>query len=240
MKFSSFISTISSLVFPIRCPSCFLPGAQELTEFGICSICKGSIDSVVSITNRGPLRIFAGSQYTLNLSRIILAAKEQNQIQARVFLAECLYQSMRKALAEISFNREQAIKNIVLVPIPSRRLADRKRGFAHVELLIAQLIDRNKSLNFQVLNCLIHSRKISDQTSLNFNERALNMKGAFLVDQIKYLEIYPTKNSNSVVFLVDDLVTTGATVQAANSALSTLGARVDGVLASCATPGFTH
>ena len=147
---------------------------------------------------------------------------------------------MRKALAEISFNREQAIKNIVLVPIPSRRLADRKRGFAHVELLIAQLIDRNKSLNFQVLNCLIHSRKISDQTSLNFNERALNMKGAFLVDQIKYLEIYPTKNSNSVVFLVDDLVTTGATVQAANSALSTLGARVDGVLASCATTGFTH
>jgi ComF family protein len=240
VKFSSFISTISSLVFPIRCPSCFLPSAQELTEFGICSTCKGSIDAVVSITNRGPLRIFAGSQYTPNLSRIILAAKEQNQIQARVFLAECLYQSMRKALAEISFTREQAIKNIVLVPIPSRRLADRKRGFAHVELLIAQLIDRNKSLNFQVLNCLIHSRKISDQTSLNFNERALNMKGAFLVDQIKYLEIYPTKNSNSVVFLVDDLVTTGATVQAANSALSTLGARVDGVLASCATPGFTH
>jgi predicted amidophosphoribosyltransferase len=100
------------------------------------------------------LRIFAGSQYNPNLSRIILAAKEENQIQARVFLAECLYQSMRKALAEISFNREQAIKNIVLVPIPSRRLADRKRGFAHVELLIAQLIDRNKSLNFQVLNCL--------------------------------------------------------------------------------------
>ena len=98
----------------------------------------------------------------------------------------------------------------------------------------------NFSIRTKIYICLIHSRKISDQTSLNFNERALNMKGAFLVDQIKYLEIYPTKNSNSVVFLVDDLVTTGATVQAANSALSTLGARVDGVLASCATPGFTH
>jgi len=31
-----------------------------------------------------------------------------------------------------------------------------------------------------------------------------------------------------------------ATVQAANLALSTLGGRVDGVLASCATDGFTH
>jgi len=240
VKFKSFLSTISSLVFSIRCPSCLKPNVQEFTKLGICSKCEESIESIVSITNRGPLRIFAGSKYTPNLSRIILAAKEENQIRARVFLAECLYQSLNKALAEIALTRERPIKNVVLIPIPSRRLADRKRGFAHSELLTAQLIIRINTLNFEVLNCLTHSRKISDQTSLNFNERALNMKGAFLVDQIKYLEIYPVKNSNSVVFLVDDLVTTGATVQAANLALSTLGGSVDGVLASCATPGFTH
>jgi predicted amidophosphoribosyltransferase len=192
------------------------------------------------VSYRGPLQIFAGSKYTTNLSRIILAAKEDNQIQARAFLAERLNQSLKKALQEISQNREQAIRDIVVIPIPSRRLADRKRGFAHVELLVAQLMVLNKSLNIQVLNCLSHSKKISDQTSLNFHERAVNMKGAFVVDRIKYLEIYPTKNSNSVVFLVDDLVTTGATVQAANSALLTLGGSVDGVLASCATQGFTH
>jgi predicted amidophosphoribosyltransferase len=157
-----------------------------------------------------------------------------------MFLAECLNQSLNKALAEIALTRVRPIKNVVLIPIPSRKLADRKRGFSHSELLAAQLIIRINTLNFEVLNCLTHSRKISDQTSLNFNERALNMKGAFLVDQIKYLETYPVKNSNSVVFLVDDLVTTGATVQAANLALSTLGGSVDGVLASCATPGFTH
>ena len=194
----------------------------------------------VSVSYRGPLKIFAGSKYTLNLSRIILAAKEDNQIQARVFLAERLNQSLKKALQEISLTREQSIKKIVIIPIPSRRLADRKRGFAHVELLVTQLITLNKTLEIQVLNCLSHSRKISDQTSLNFHERAVNMKGAYVVDRIKYLEIYPTKNSNSVVFLVDDLVTTGATVQAANSALLTLGRSVDGVLASCATQGFTH
>ena len=194
----------------------------------------------VSVSYRGPLKIFAGSKYTLNLSRIILAAKEDNQIQARVFLAERLNQSLKKALQEISLTREQSIKKIVIIPIPSRRLADRKRGFAHVELLVTELMTLNKTLDIKVLNCLSHSRKISDQTSLNFHERAVNMKGAFVVDRIKYLEIYPTINSNSVAFLVDDLVTTGATVQAANSALLTLGRSVDGVLASCATQGFTH
>jgi predicted amidophosphoribosyltransferase len=192
------------------------------------------------VSHRGSLQIFAGSKYTPNLSRIILAAKEDNQFQARAFLAERLNQSLKRALVEISPSREQAIRTIVIIPIPSRSLADRKRGFAHVELLVAQLINLNENLNIQVLNCLSHSKRVSDQTSLNFHERAVNMKGAFVVDRIKYLEIYPTKNSNSVVFLVDDLVTTGATVQAANSALLTLGGSVDGVLASCATEGFTH
>ena len=189
---------------------------------------------------RGALQIFAGSKYTPTLSQIILAAKEDNQVQARAFLAERLNQSLERALAEISVRRELAISKIVIIPIPSRRLADRKRGFAHIELLVTQFMNLNKTLNIQVLNCLSHSKKVSDQTSLNFHERALNMKGAFVVDRIKYLEIYPTKNSNSVVFLIDDLVTTGATVQAANSALLTLGGSVDGVLASCATEGFTH
>jgi predicted amidophosphoribosyltransferase len=132
------------------------------------------------------------------------------------------------------------VKNVVIIPIPSRKLADRRRGFAHIELLVGELLALNENLNIQVLNCLSHSRKISDQTSLNFSERAMNMRGAFLVDQVKYLDFYPIKNSDSAVFLLDDLVTSGATVQAADLALSTLGGRLDGVLASCATAGFTH
>ena len=217
---------------------------EDFANYGICAECKRSIQTEVSITFRGPLQIFAGSKYTSNISRIILAAKEDNQLQARVFLAECLTQSLKKAIEEISLKRNQSIKNVVIIPIPSRKSADRKRGFAHIELLVTRLMVlnqlTNQAISFQVLDCLSHSRKISDQSSLNFNERAMNMKGAFTVDQVMYFESYPTKNSNSVVFLVDDLVTTGATVQAANSALSALGGRVDGVLASCATQGFTH
>ena len=244
MKFNSFTSAFSSLIFSIKCPSCLKSSMEDFANYGICAECKRSIQTEVSITFRGPLQIFAGSKYTSNISRIILAAKEDNQLQARVFLAECLTQSLKKAIEEISLKRNQSIKNVVIIPIPSRKSADRKRGFAHIELLVTRLMVlnqlTNQAISFQVLDCLSHSRKISDQSSLNFNERAMNMKGAFTVDQVMYFESYPTKNSNTVVFLVDDLVTTGATVQAANSALSALGGRVDGVLASCATQGFTH
>ena len=240
MNFPAFISACSSLVFSIRCPSCQKPSNQDFTEFGICFECRSLVQSRVSVTHRGRLRIFAGSSYTSNLSRVILAAKEENQIQARIFLAKQLTNSLQRALEEVSKHRAQSVKNVVVIPIPSRRLADRRRGFAHIELLVGQLLALNRNLDIQVLNCLSHSRKISDQTSLNFNERAMNMKGAFLVDQVKYLDFYPINNSDSAVFLLDDLVTSGATVQAADLALSTLGGRLDGVLASCATAGFTH
>ena len=240
MNFSSFLSACSSLVFSIRCPSCQKPSKATFKELGICPKCRDSIKTEVSITYRGRLQIFAGSDYSPNLSRVILAAKEENQIQARIFLAKQLSQSLEKALKDISINRSQRIEDVVIIPIPSRKSADRRRGFAHIELLVNQLMEMNETLNIRVLNCLSHSRKISDQTSLNFNERAMNMKGAFAVDQAMHFEFYPIKNSNSAVFLVDDLVTSGATVQAADLALSNLGARVDGVLASCATAGFTH
>ena len=240
MNFPAFIAACSSLIFSIKCPYCLKPSNQDFSEVGICLECKSSVQSGVSITHRGRLRIFAGSSYTSNLSRIILAAKEENQIQARVFLAKQLTHSLQRALEEVSTYRGQSVKNVVIIPIPSRKLADRRRGFAHIELLVGELLALNENLNIQVLNCLSHSRKISDQTSLNFSERAMNMRGAFLVDQVKYLDFYPIKNSDSAVFLLDDLVTSGATVQAADLALSTLGGRLDGVLASCATAGFTH
>ncbi len=240
MKPSSLISALSSLIFSVRCLSCQKPSPDDLNKFAICSECRRFLQTDVKISFRGSLKIFAGSNYTPNMAKVILAAKEENQIQARNFLAERLTKSLERAITEISQNRNLQVSNVVIIPIPSRRAADRTRGFAHIELLITRLIFMNKSVNFQVLDCLSHAKKISDQSSLNFNERALNMKGAFAVNPILYFEIYPTINSNTVVFLLDDLVTTGATVQAANLALMALGARVDGVLASCATSGFTH
>lgn len=240
MYFPTFASACTSLVFSTRCPSCQKPSKESFTEIGICNKCKDSIQTEASITYRGQLRIFAGSSYTSDLSRIILAAKEENLTQARVFLAKKLTHALQKALDEVSINRSQSIKSIVIIPIPSRKSADRRRGFAHIELLVKQLLALNQTLNIQVLNCLSHSRKVSDQTTLNLSERAINMKGAFLVDQVRYLDFYPINNSDSATFLLDDLVTSGATVQAADLALSTLGGRLDGVLASCATAGFTH
>jgi len=233
-----FLKGIFSLIFPARCISCLseLPSSAS----NICLPCKRIVGTETLITNRGPLKIFAGSKYSQATSRIILGAKEGNQTLARNVLVECLERALTKATREISIDLSLPSPNIVIIPIPSRKAADRARGYAHIDLLVAQFVKENPQINFRILDCLFHAKKIVDQSTLNIGERELNMRGAFAIEKRYENEIFLTLNPNTLIFIVDDLVTTGSTVQAANRALNHLGIRVNGVLASCATAGFSQ
>lgn len=233
-----FLKGIFSLIFPARCISCLseLPSSAS----NICLPCKRIVGTKTLITNRGPLKIFAGSKYSQATSRIILGAKEGNQTLARNVLVECLERALAKATSEISINLSLPSPNIIIIPIPSRKAADRARGYAHIDLLVAQFVRENPQINFRILDCLFHAKKIVDQSTLNIGERELNMRGAFAIEKRYENEIFSTLNPNTLIFIVDDLVTTGSTVQAANRALNHLGIRVNGVLASCATDGFSQ
>jgi predicted amidophosphoribosyltransferase len=238
----SLFKDISSLIFPTRCISCIrdIPDVAS----NICLNCKRTVGTDALVNNRGTLKIFAGSKYSLVTSRIILGAKERNQTLARNVLVEGLERALARATKQSSIDSKLHNPTIVLVPIPSRKAADRVRGFSHIDLLVAQFVRDNPQINFRILNCLFHTRKIRDQSTLNIGERELNMSGAFAIKQSFENEILktltPNANPSALIFIVDDLVTTGSTVQAAARALNHLGVRVNGVLASCVTDGFSH
>ncbi|CAN2243969.1 ComFC Predicted amidophosphoribosyltransferases [actinobacterium SCGC AAA044-D11] len=224
-------SELTNLIFQRKCAICSEINTQLSLELGICSLCSRGLQSRRNIVNRGSLRIFAGSEFSPKISHIILAAKEENNKFARAILAEYLTTAL---------NLATSAEKIVLIPIPSRKAADRKRGFAHVIKLINCLEDRNRDRQFIVIDALRHTRKIKDQSTLNINERELNMSGAFGIDNRASGRIKEIDIANSPIYLVDDLVTTGSTIRAANSALISLRVGIKGVLASCATNGFTH
>jgi predicted amidophosphoribosyltransferase len=236
----STITSIASLLFPSKCLACSSPIKNEGEEDKICIACREFLRARLITSTRGSLKLFAGSKYSKQMAHIVLAAKEYNQIEARKILASNLTLSLHHVSMQMAKNMKQNSRRILLIPIPSRKVSDRKRGFSHIQLLISEFQIRNVESNLQVLNCLSHTRRIQDQSTLNLNEREVNMRGAFFIQKTFYPQIRSAITSNTAMFLVDDLVTTGATVQAANSALLRLGARVDGVLASCATDGFTH
>ena len=164
--------------------------------------------------------IFSGSHLTPELSHMALRAKEDNDLIARKYLAKLISQAI--GLLELN--------EICVVPIPSRIEADRKRGFAHIDALLGEVAKSNKIVIFDILS---HTRKIKDQSGLKIDERFRNLTGAFQVKTSK--KVLPNS-----VFLIDDLITTGATIQAAAAALQVRNIQLLGAISACATFVFTE
>ena len=115
-----------------------------------------------------------------------------------------------------------------LVPVPLHKSRMRKRGFNQAELTARKV---GKALGIPVeKRLLLRTKKTSPQKELNDVQRRANLKNAFQVSQ------------NDVrlkrVVLVDDIYTTGSTIDAAAAVLLEHG--VEGVyfLTSCIGRGF--
>ena len=93
----------------------------------------------------------------------------------------------------------------LLIPIPLHKSRRRKRGFNQAELIARGL---GKELGIPVsADSLLRTKKTSPQKELNDQERKSNLKNAFQLakDNVKFKKI----------LLIDDIYTTGSTIDAA-------------------------
>jgi len=111
-------------------------------------------------------------------------------------------------------------KNPILVPIPSSKSRLKERGYNQCELIAEELARIDEGKNFAL--CLDALEKIKDlpsQTSLkNRKERLSNLKGCFRAAN-------SDKISGDNIILIDDVITTGATMSEAKKTLLRAGAR---------------
>lgn len=129
-------------------------------------------------------------------------------------------------MCRVSFPPDVVEERHAIVPIPLSRDRMRERGFNQCELIANHVARR---WNIQVLaNALVRGSSSRSQTRLTPGERLSNVAGAFSV---------PASARDNIggrhVILLDDVVTTGATLHAAASALFAAGART----LSCMTFG---
>ena len=99
---------------------------------------------------------------------------------------------------------------MTLVPIPLSLKREKKRGYNQVTRILAKL---PTSSFYTVAPLLIRTHDTKPQTSLKRQERLQNTKTAFAYDHR-----YPL-SQNTRYIIVDDVHTTGATLQAAKEAL---------------------
>jgi predicted amidophosphoribosyltransferase len=116
-----------------------------------------------------------------------------------------------------------------LVPAPSRPAAARARGGDHVARLCRAVAARRPGV--RVARPLRLARRARDSVGLDAAQRAANLAGRVRVQRTAL----PVAGA---VLLVDDVVTTGATLRACRDALAGAGVPVRGALVLCdATAG---
>lgn len=103
-----------------------------------------------------------------------------------------------------------------LVPVPLHPEKEAKRGFNQAKILALEL---SKLKNVPIMEKrLVKVKNTPAQTSLREIDRLGNLKGAFDVT-------HPEEIEGKVLLLVDDVFTTGATLQECTVALKKAGAQ---------------
>jgi ComF family protein len=128
-------------------------------------------------------------------------------------------EEMGERMARLAFPDDVVVERVALVPIPLAPTRERERGF-NQSALLAQAVARRWGIPVWP-DVLVRQRHTATQTRLTPSERLSNVSGAFGVDPRVAARIRGTH-----LVLVDDVITTAATLNAAASALTERGVRL--------------
>jgi len=226
------------LFYPSVCPSCSILVCRDEIY---CSDCFEQIKPIVSsflpLTPKHSIKVFSVSDYKEPLRKLILR-KSFSDVCASKQLAQVILKRIDLKRLNIDF----------IVPVPLHWTRFAKRGFNQADVMAKVL---SKQLDVPVLSLLKRKKRTQFQSSLPVEQRAENLKNAFdlswrfknnqklsypstllRTSAIKYLfdKIYLEFNlKDKNILLVDDLCTTGATLQ--NSAKILLPFRPQAIFA---------
>ena len=187
----NFSAGLLELVFPTRCLGCGI-----LREH-LCHVCAKEIQLDDYRSSVGAVPIFSSIRYGPKAGHILLAAKEDGVRKADDLIVAALTKSFRSAVHTLGIRP-------ALIPIPHSSTAVRKRGRDFV-MEISRRLSEIESI--PVRQIIRHNRKVNDQASMDASSRIGNLSGA--------MSVIRNCGRPCEVFLVDDLITTGATLSEA-------------------------
>lgn len=206
----------------VQCHICGLRNAK-----GTCKRCR----------QKTPLKgLLAAGQYKNPiLKEMIHLFKYQSVESLKIPLAELIINYLKKEnlIDKFSARQRAGKNNFILVPIPLTLRRKSTRGFNQSELLAKEI---GKFLNCPVINLLKRKKFTSPQAEIpDWQERKENISGAFKIKSSKKsflpfaddrqltVELEKIKKEIEKVVLVDDVSTSGATLEEAARVLKEAG-----------------
>ncbi|MGJ9421131.1 ComF family protein [Aeromicrobium sp. CF3.5] len=213
----------ADLLIGAACPAC---GAPALA---VCAECLDQMRPapvlVEDVQHAHDVTVVAAGWYRAGLRHVVVDWKEHGRFPLTAVLSHHLALSVAALVGESS--------QVALVPVPTSWPARWRRGDDLVRSLTHAAAQRLQTTGCHaaVRTVVGRTRRTADQAGLGAQDRAGNLAGAFL------LRGCPAPPAQGVpVVVVDDVVTTGATIAEAIRALRAGGWQVVGAATVAATP----
>lgn len=226
------------LFFPKSCLGCQKEG------FYLCEDCKTLLDVSefnYCLCDTNPIRLplssssgkcrrcsekkLSGLYFAISYKERALAKKLIHQFKYKPYLKD-----LSKTLAAILIehfvktakNIDEIWNNGILIPVPLHKTKLKERGYNQSEELAKEL---SKILRIPVAtDVLIKIKSTPSQMELKKEQRERNLQGAFAIKSGGTSDVPPL--SGKKVFLVDDVYTTGSTMQECALVLRDSGAKI--------------
>ena len=212
ISFKEFLKHFLSIFFPFRCHVC-----KNSCEFGIvlCDDCKAKLKESLHKAQEVKdtdcdFPIFTLSSYddfTADLIKIIKYRPSKKL--AKILGKECAEHSCLKSFINT---------NDIIIPVPMHEKRLRERGFNQASVL-AETYANYVGCNFSP--AVIRSRFTKPQASCNESERTKNLDNAFVLAP----DIIKSAFKDKRLIVIDDVATTGTTLQKCIEPLKALEAK---------------
>lgn len=197
----------AALLLPVWCAGCDAP------DVALCAACEAALQQAPHRrVLPGGLVVHSALAFEGVPARVVRALKEEG----RTVLARCLGAALATAWAAGEGEWGAGARAVV---VPTSRVALRRRGYAPVALVA-------RRAGLSTTSSLRQVGRVRDQRGLARGERAQNVAGSMAF----------RGGAVGDVVLVDDVLTTGATLQEATRVLVASGCRVLGAVTVAATP----
>ncbi|HEY4513224.1 MAG TPA: ComF family protein [Candidatus Paceibacterota bacterium] len=210
----SFLDTILEIIFPTKCVFCGKNGDD------LCLECLSGAPAAERESAKWIYPVYDYRHPAIKKSLWLLKYKGKKRL-AGVF-AETLYEKIIEELSELSVMEN--FNQPILVPIPLASARYRERGFNQSELICKELIkingERQSGIELKLGNNILTKTKdtVHQARIKNRIARLKNIAGSFEVNN-------PLAVKRKNIILIDDILTTGATLTEARKVLKRSGAR---------------
>lgn len=191
----SFINSAFDFLFPPTCGMC-----GEINKHYICNNCYENIKKIKKcVINEYNNRNYSKHLYIFKYEGIIRNKIIEYKFEDKSYL--------HKMFAEIILSDKRICNFIkkyeIIIPVPISKKRKKKRGYNQSELIANELAQKLKQ---KICTDIIIKRKDNrSQSELNKIERIKNVEGVYEINET--LEV-----KNKKILLLDDIYTTGSTV----------------------------